>query len=292
VKRDSLLVFHHPQTNTLRLVNKMLPGIAKVVNISLAEFDAVLFKFTPSNKTISRVFVQKLLLEGRIATVNLTVAIATTYPRRKFIKSRPAMAVGPVPRVVKPYWKKRSDYSRSKFSRFTQYSDVVGTYSDIRLKTSFMSKFAAIKFASWKLNVLRADLAKIADHNSLSTQFNNPLINWLVVAGFYSSFTAARHDMSKGYICVNYQAIGNPLYQVQVHDVITLSPKAWNNFDITETSFLADFAFVDASTYSLVILQQLNVNVTQSMLLHQNRVVKLADPLNSLLSRVNLLDRL
>jgi hypothetical protein len=292
VKRDSLLLYHHPQTNTLRLVNKMEPGKVNVVNISLAVFDAVVFKFAPTSNTINRVFVQMLLLEGRITTVNLTVAIVTAYSWRNFVKSRPAVAAEPATRVVKPYWKKRSDFSRSKFSRLTQYSDLSGTYSDIRLKTSFMSKFATIKFAAWKLNVLRADLAKIADHNSLETQFTNSLVNWLVVAGFYSSFTAVRSAIHKGDVCVNYRVGVNSLYQVQVNDVITLSPKVWDTFEINETAFLADFALFDASTYSLVILQQLNVKVTQSMLLHRNRNVKLSDPLNSLLGRVNLLDRI
>lgn len=56
-------------------------------------------------------------------------------------------------------------------------------------------------------------------------QIANSLVNWLVVVGFYSTFTAAQQAIRAGFVRVNGQVVNFSMYQVKVNDVFTLIPR-------------------------------------------------------------------
>jgi len=71
IKRDSLLLLHSRQNNSVRIVNKM--GLSALTTIvSLSEYDSILIQFTPVTQFQSnRLFIQLLKLNGLATTINL-----------------------------------------------------------------------------------------------------------------------------------------------------------------------------------------------------------------------------
>jgi hypothetical protein len=292
IKRDSLLIFHHISTNSLRLVNK-LESTPVVVNISLVNFDSILIQFIPvAIFAGKRLFVQTLL-GGRTATINLS-SVGRFVKKSSGIKASVIITTGKQSlQVVKPYWQKRSDFSRSKFSRLTQYSELAVMSSDIRLNTAFATKFMTKKFISWKLDGV---VPKSRGGRLLPDQIANSLVNWLVVVGFYSTFTAAQQAIRAGFVRVNGQVVNFSMYQVKVNDVFTLIPRTWAQVEYISLPVLIAFALVDYANGTVFIHKALNLSILHAEILIQgfsNSVpVSFADPRNTLLNRVNLLDRL
>ncbi len=278
VKRDSLLVFSMAATNSIRIVNKMILNQGSVV-VSLNQFDSILFQFSSANNKLSlpRQLIWMIKL-GLNYTINLESNRKSTFDKSvsRITPNWPSSLV-----TVKPYWQKRSDFVRSKFSRNFRYADITtGVSSDARLSRSYATKDVSVKFLSWKLKSVSSTVVKPA-------QLENSLVNWLNVIGWYSTYSAASQAIGRGLVLVNDFPVTDPQYVVQVGDALRVVPTGQNNDIILMiVNNLLPFAVVNTAFYSATVLQCLNQSGLQIAIFTQfnlnNLPVTFGNPLNSI----------
>jgi len=277
-KRDSLVLVYQAASNSVRVVNKMLRNSTSV-GISLNEFDAVLLKFIPAIKSAVKHQLIWNIKVGLNYTINLE--INAKFNSMNTIRRNSPASIPPTS-TIKPYWQKRSDFVRSKFSRNSRYVDIMTvTASDTRLIRSYAVKDSAIKFLSWKTKGVNAVACQ-------SVRLENSLVNWLTVLEFYSTYSAAVRAVAGRFVLVNESVVTDPFYAIQIGDVLRVLPCKWNSeIDrVVPINCLIPFIAVNYLTHSAVVFRYLNQSYFQNGLYSQLNIahvpVNFGNPLNAI----------